>query len=125
MSQIIAVGIGGFIGAISRYVLGILIFKNFSTVFPVHTLFVNFLGCLLFGYFVNHDLINHSSFPIKEFLLIGILGGFTTFSTFGYEFVNLILKNQIQTTTIYIISNIILCGLAIFIGIKLNQIYSN
>lgn len=124
MSQIIAVGIGGFIGAISRYIFGILIIKNFPTPFPIPTLFVNFLGCLLFGYFVNHNIINQSNYPMKEFLLIGILGGFTTFSTFGYEVVSLIQKQQIQTAILYISLSLILGVFAIWLGLKFNQIYS-
>tara|TARA_B100000131_G_C18031139_1_gene578516 strand:- start:536 stop:910 length:375 start_codon:yes stop_codon:yes gene_type:complete len=124
MSQIIAVGIGGFIGAISRYIFGILIIKNFSIPFPISTLFVNFFGCLLFGYFINHNLINHSNFPIKEFLLIGILGGFTTFSTFGFEFVSLIQKQQIQKAILYVSLSLILGVFAIWLGLKFNQIYS-
>ena len=83
MSQIIAVGLGGFLGAISRYLMGLGIDGLYSKPFPVHTLIINVLGCLFFGYLVNHRLITNSNFPLKEFILVEILGGFTTFSTFG------------------------------------------
>lgn len=125
MLQIIAVGVGSFFGGISRYIFGVIVVKNISISFPIATLFINIFGCLLFGLLVNHELINDSNLPLKEFLLIGFLGGFTTFSAFSYEFLFLFQRNQVQTAIIYSIVSIILGGLAVYIGSKLNQIYSN
>jgi|TARA_B110000438_G_C15383713_1_gene465908 fluoride exporter len=124
MSQLIAVGLGGFIGATSRYLLAMLILNNYAKSFPIHTLIINFWGCFLFGYFVNHNFIINSNLPVKEFLLIGILGGFTTFSTFGFEFISLIQKGNQQTAIYYIIISLFLGGLAIILGLYLNRIYS-
>tara|TARA_B100001029_G_C14981177_1_gene406109 strand:+ start:519 stop:893 length:375 start_codon:yes stop_codon:yes gene_type:complete len=124
MLEIIAVGLGGFIGAISRYLIGVSILRNYSG-FPTHTLFVNTLGCLFFGIIINHSFSSQANLLLRKFIIIGALGGFTTFSTFSYEFLNFIQNNQIQIAIIYIILSIILGSLAIFAGIKLNQIYSN
>ena len=124
MSQIIAVGVGGFLGAVSRYLIGQGIVGLYSKSFPVHTLIINVLGCLFFGYFVNHNLISNSNFPLKEFFLVGILGGFTTFSTFGFEFISLIQKGQQGTAFIYVGLSIIFGGIAIWVGLNIHRIYS-
>ena len=124
MANIIAVGLGGFLGAISRYSIGLLFTSTNSNSFPYSTLIINVFGCFLFGYFVNHNLILNTHIPLKEFLLIGILGGFTTYSTFGYEFLNLIQNQQIQSGIFYILLSLLLGILGVLIGIKINQIYS-
>ena len=110
MSQIIAVGLGGFLGAISRYLMGLGIDELYSNSFPISNLIINVLGCLLFGYLVNHNFITNSNFPLKEFILVGILGGFTTYSTFGFEFISLIQRGQQLTAFIYLELSIIFGG---------------
>ena len=81
------VGCGGFIGAISRYaVSGWLQAAEPGSAFPWGTVIVNLSGCLLIG--VVAGLVEaRDLFPaeFRLFLLVGLLGGFTTFSTFGYE----------------------------------------
>ena len=124
MANIIAVGIGGFLGAISRYSIGLFLTTTNSNSLPYPTLFINVFGCFLFGYFVNHNLILNSHFPLKEFLLIGILGGFTTYSTFGFEFILLLQNGNSTIAVIYIFLSLIFGGLAIFAGLNLYQIYS-
>lgn len=81
------VGSGGFIGAICRYGLSGLVQRNAPlAVFPYGTLAVNMLGCLLIGIVVglvdSRQVFNPE---IRLFLILGLLGGFTTYSTFGYE----------------------------------------
>jgi fluoride exporter len=94
MRNIIIIGAGGFIGAILRYlaILSVQVFKQ-KTNIPLGTLLVNVLGCLLIGFLLvlaeDNKLISTDS---RNFLVVGILGAFTTFSTFAYESVGL-LKN--------------------------------
>ncbi len=82
-----AVGFGGFLGALSRYGLGGLVHRHMPlTTFPYGTLAVNLLGCLLIGLIAGLGESRQLFGPeIRSFVLIGLLGGFTTFSTFGYE----------------------------------------
>jgi fluoride exporter len=81
------VGTGGFFGAIFRYGLSGLVHRKISfSVFPYGTLVVNLLGCLLIG--VISGLVDTRQLfapEFRKFALIGLLGGFTTYSTFSYE----------------------------------------
>jgi CrcB protein len=87
MLNILFIGLGGFLGSISRYLIVGLVNRVFPfTVFPYGTLVVNVLGCLLIGFTVGLVEIRQMFRPeIRLFLMIGVLGGFTTFSTFSYE----------------------------------------
>lgn len=81
------VGIGGFLGALARYGLSGMVHRFGATSgFPYGTLVVNLLGCLLIGMLAGLVEGRQMFAPeFRLFALIGVLGGFTTFSTFGYE----------------------------------------
>jgi CrcB protein len=86
MSQLLAVGIGGFCGSIARYWLTGVVQRHASSVFPYGTMAVNVLGCLAIG--LIWGLVEYRQWfspDVRLFLTVGILGGFTTFSAFGYE----------------------------------------
>ncbi|HLG42372.1 MAG TPA: fluoride efflux transporter CrcB [Planctomycetota bacterium] len=84
--NVLAIAIGGALGALARYGLSVLIHRWLGTQFPYGTLAVNVLGCLVIGWvmFLAEERQIMSE-PIRMFLTIGILGAFTTFSTFGFE----------------------------------------
>ena len=85
--NLLYVGAGGFVGSIGRYLVAGAVYRIFpNSYFPIGTAVVNIVGCFLIG-FLNglvemHQLLHPA---MRIFLLIGLLGGFTTFSTFGYE----------------------------------------
>ena len=87
LTNAMLVGSGGFIGAILRYGLGGLVHRQVPlATFPFGTLVVNLLGCLLIGAFAGLVESRQMFSPeVRAFALIGLLCGFTTFSTFGYE----------------------------------------
>lgn len=89
--QALLVGLGGFVGALCRFALAGAVHRGFSqTTFPVGTLVVNLVGCLLIGYLAGLADSRQLFAPeFRLFAFIGLLGGFTTFSTFGYETVAL------------------------------------
>jgi len=86
MTQLLVVGFGGFIGAIARWGLSGLVQRAAPYSFPVGTLLVNALGCLVIGALMaateGREWLSEDG---RLFLTIGILGSFTTFSTFGYD----------------------------------------
>ena len=89
--QAFLVGLGGFFGALCRYALAGFVHRGLpQTTFPVGTLAVNLLGCLLIGYLAGLADSRQLFTPeLRLFAFIGLLGGFTTFSTFGSETVAL------------------------------------
>ena len=96
MYKLLFVGTGGFIGAVLRYwVSGFIQELSKSNMFPVGTLVVNFLGCLVIG-FLSQLAEDYGLFSVESRVLVftGILGGFTTFSTFGNETMSLLRDGQ-------------------------------
>ena len=112
MRQILLVGAGGFLGAISRYALGGWVHAILSnSLFPYGTLVVNGLGCLLIGLLSglgeSHGMFGPEA---RLFLFIGILGGFTTFSSFAYETFSLARDAQYVAAFANIFAQL-MCGL--------------
>ena len=90
MQEIVVVGVGGFIGAIARYLISTLIHRNVDSGFPWGTFTVNIVGCFLIGclmYLIENRLV--VSDQMRLFLGIGVLGAFTTFAAFSQEIIGL------------------------------------
>ena len=87
LRPILLAGFGGFIGSASRYLIGGWVHRLVPlTTFPIDTLFVNTSGCFLIGLLGGLVEARQMFGPdLRVFLLIGVLGGFTTFSSFAYE----------------------------------------
>ena len=96
MEKVLWAGIGGFIGSAARYGIGGYVARLAQNIpFPIETLVINGLGCGLLGFLAGlSEFRGMFSAEIRVFLFIGILGGFTTFSTFGYETVQLFRDGQ-------------------------------
>lgn len=104
MWNLLFVGLGGFTGSVLRYLVAGWIQKLSDTqFFPYGTLSVNVVGCLLIGllggWVDNAELFTP---PVRLFLLVGLLGGFTTYSTFGYETVALLRDRQTLAAAAYV-----------------------
>ena len=96
MGNILWVGLGGFIGSIFRYAVdGFITRVAFGSVFPYGTFLVNAVGCLTIGFLAGIvESRGVFSEPIKMFLFIGLIGGFTTFSAFAFESLQLFKESQ-------------------------------
>lgn len=120
MKELVLVGLGGFIGTIFRYLLSAMPYKYVTTHFPLGTLFVNFLGACIIGYFMEFTLTrSYVSDTFRVFVAIGILGGFTTFSTFSYETISLLRAGHLTYAFLNILISNILCLGGTFVGMKL------
>lgn len=91
LGQVLIVGLGGFVGSSARFVVAGLVQRLFASgTFPFGTLAVNIVGCLFIGFFGGLMETRQILGPAQRlFLLVGVLGGFTTFSTFAYETLSL------------------------------------
>ncbi|MDD7754403.1 MAG: fluoride efflux transporter CrcB [Clostridiales bacterium] len=115
--NIICVGCGGFLGAISRYIISIYTSKQFLFKIPLGTLIVNVLGGFLIGLIMELTIKNNFISPqLKLFLTTGIMGGLTTFSTFSYETIVLIKEGNILLAILNILLNLILSLLGVVLG---------
>ena len=118
MTNLLLVGIGGFIGAVLRY--------SVSLQFPVEkepltaligTASVNLVGCLIIGLFIGLiDIKGLFNQDLRLFLIVGLLGGLTTFSTFGAETFFLLEKSKYALAAIYVFGQILLGVLFVWLG---------
>lgn len=114
MLNCLVVGIGGFIGAVCRYLIGLLPVETDSG-FPVKTLLINIVGSFLIGLISALAVKNKNiSEQIVLLLKVGICGGFTTFSTFAYESADLLKNGHTAVALAYVCTSIILGVLAVF-----------
>ena len=121
MINLIFVATGGATGAILRYILTNLS-KTIFTSSIYGTLTVNIIGCFLIGYLLTSDFSkNINENFVKFFLIIGLLGSFTTFSAFSFEMVNLILSRKIFIAFIYILISMLVCILFTYLGMLINK----
>lgn len=118
MTELIAIALGGALGAVARFLLGNAANDWFGTEFPYGILIINVLGSLCMGIlFVM--LVEKSFLPAiwRSTLLVGFLGAFTTFSTFSLQTLSLIETGRVAAAAGYVISSVTLCIFAVTIGI--------
>ncbi len=120
MKTILFIGIGGFLGSISRYALHKLLTSYFQGVFPLGTLAANLIGCLLIGMIYGIATSqNYLSHEMRMLLAVGFCGSFTTFSTFANENLALLQSNQIMIMIAYTAISLIIGIFMVFVGIKI------
>lgn len=112
----LAVGAGGFLGAVFRYLISLMPFLQREAL-PLPTLLVNVAGAIVIGIVVK---TSESSGILNEqallFLKVGICGGFTTFSSFALESLTLMQEGKSMMSLAYITASVVLCILGVYLG---------
>jgi len=116
MKLLLTIGAGSFIGGILRYALSHFINNKFLSTFPFGTFTVNITGCFLIGLAFAMIEKKDISTEMRLFLTTGLLGGFTTFSAFSIETINLFKEGHTAYAFGYIASSVIIGLLATYIG---------
>jgi CrcB protein len=124
MTNYLLVALGGAVGSVARYGIGRLMIGPVErTLFPWHTLAVNLIGCLLIGY-LNGLIDDRIIRPEYRLLLVvGLLGGFTTFSSFGWETMVLIKDGHAGRAIAYVLASNVIGVLLVLAGWRLSVLH--
>lgn len=121
MTKIIAVALGGAIGSTGRYLTSVVIERISRTDFPYETLTANLVGCLLIGLLWGHFEKVPISNEFRLFLFAGLLGGFTTFSTFARENVQFFKAGEYLHALIYLLLSNVFGLLLVALGFYISN----
>ncbi|MFA7693167.1 MAG: fluoride efflux transporter CrcB [Candidatus Hydrogenedentes bacterium] len=127
MLNIVLVGVGGFAGSVMRYLTGVWVQQWLSeALFPFGTLLVNCIGCFVIG-LVTHIAETKGMFVHEGrlFMVVGFLGGFTTFSSFGHETLVLIRDNHMAHAFANVSAHLFLGLLAVWLGWRVIALHGN
>ena len=126
MKVLFAIAAGGALGAIGRYVAISAIGQLFGSGFPYGTIVVNVFGSFALGTLIEGmTLVWSTNNEFRAFLIVGLLGSFTTFSAFSFDVVTLMERNDLIQAALYIIISVTLSVAAFFLGIYLfRQVFS-
>ncbi len=120
MEKYLLVAAGGMIGAMARYGLGGWIGNATGGRFPYGTMVVNITGCLIIGFFLTLGYERFSWSPeLRVFIAVGILGGFTTFSTFSFETISLLREGSYYLGILNMAASLVGCLVATVVGVIL------
>jgi CrcB protein len=123
MPLYLAVAIGGGLGATARYGIDRAIEQRSFSVFPWSTFAINLSGCLLIG-LVIAALVDRHHTPawLRLGLVMGVLGGYTTFSTFGQETLELIESARLDVAVLYALSSVVSGVVAVYLGMRVGRV---
>jgi CrcB protein len=112
------VALGSAIGGVARYLVGGWVQQRSGTTFPVQTLLINVSGSFLLGLVQRYALETTALSPeVRTMLTIGVLGGYTTFSTFSYETLRLAEEGDWRRASAYIVLSVVLSIAAALVGV--------
>lgn len=122
MQQLLAIAIGGAVGAVLRFTVSTSIHRVMGKDFPYGTLTVNVLGSLLMGFlFIMLVERQISSIELRSGILFGVLGAFTTFSSFSFETLALLESGDWWKAMLNVVLSVCCCLLATWIGLGIGR----
>jgi len=117
VARLLFIGLGGFIGTLARYWLSGVIARRYGETFPLGTLAVNALGCFVIGFlfyfFYDRSLVNPTS---RAVIFIGLLGGFTTFSSYGLQTFTLLRDGELFLALVNVMASNVLGLCLVWLG---------
>jgi fluoride exporter len=119
MKSLLYIFIGGGIGSMLRYGISVFFIKHNHNSFPWATFAANAFGCLLIGMLWQYFLKNNQS-ELKYLYITGFCGGFTTFSAFGLETLQIIQQKNYTLAAIYILLTLFTSIVLVFVGSKIS-----
>lgn len=123
MPPFILVGIGGALGAMARYGFSVLVGRFWTTGFPLATLLINIIGSTLMGILVGTlaRTTPTMSNDIRLFVAVGILGGFTTFSSFSLDTIVLFERGELTQAIGYVALSVVVCLAGLYLGLLITR----
>jgi CrcB protein len=120
MNIALAVGAGGAVGSVLRYTLTNAVVRAVGTAFPYGTVLVNVIGSFVIGILYVWLMERMGARPeLRAFLIVGVLGGFTTFSSFSLETVTLLMQESYTKAVANVVVSVLLCVGCTWLGIQL------
>lgn len=117
---VLQVALGGAMGAVARYLTGVAVMRSFGPGFPYATMTVNVVGSFIMGCVVV-ILAETSQTRLAPFLMIGMLGGFTTFSSFSLDAITLYERGEFGAAGVYVITSVVASLGALMLGLWLTR----
>ena len=122
MVNVLLVAAGGAFGSVCRYLTGLLMTRLLGPAFPWGTLTVNLLGSLAIGFLTELVATRlNASAEMRLLIVVGVLGGFTTFSSFSLDTVALVERGQMPAAVAYVIASVGLSLIATFAGLAIGR----
>jgi CrcB protein len=118
----LAVALGGALGAVARYALDRVIERHSIGVFPWSTFTINASGCLLIGIVVA-ALVDrrHTPLWLRLGVVMGFIGGYTTFSTYAQETLDLVQEGEVAALIVYALGSVVVGVLAVYAGMRIGR----
>ena len=119
MNPYLLVAVGGAIGSVLRYGTGVFVGSLWRNSFPLGTLLINIVGSLVMGLFIGlmARLLPTWQSDARLFFAVGVLGGFTTFSSFSLDAISMIERGDVLLATLYVVLSVAIAVPALYIGL--------
>lgn len=123
MFPFLLVGLGGAIGSMARFGVGSLVGRFLPMSFPLATLIVNTVGSVAMGLFVGMmaRLLPAWQVEARLFVAVGVLGGFTTFSSFSLDTIALVERGELLQAGLYVLLSVVVCLIGLYLGLLLTR----
>jgi CrcB protein len=123
MQAVLLVGAGGAIGAMARYGVSVLIGRFWPMTFPLATLLVNVVGSTCMGLLIGLLVrtLPAAGPEIRLFVAVGVLGGFTTFSSFSLDTISLIERGELAQAVLYVGLSVVICLAGLYCGLLMTR----